>query len=219
MRVTLVTIILAGLFLPGCCTPEVIRLYTQRDTPEQSFDTFRTALRAGAAEVIWESLSTDFKEKYDVPGLGTFTAAYGLYQSDFDDLAAVLAAAEVTEDTRYLTMEGRHLALVTIKADEAVGEFFLIDLPTLEVTVIFEGEKTPSEATFDLSGADFSEVMILRDGKLYVGPIDNADLGGISTVAEVVRFSVEHRWLLFDIKKLINVQPMIDRLRQHERDK
>lgn len=210
-------LLILGLVLAGCpSTPDVVRLYTERDTPEMSFETFRTALKLSAVDVIYEGLSPGFKERYGVPGLGQFTLGYKAYKSDFDELAEVLGPAKVTQ-TRFESIGGRRYAFVTIRSDAAEGDFVLVDLPTWEITVQFEGYEETERAVFYLSGDDFSEVMTVRDDKLYVGPFDTGELG-IAGVGEVIRLSVQHQWLLEDIVRLANVKPLIDRVRQAKSD-
>ena len=216
-----IMLLVFGLAFAGCpSTPDVVQLYTLRDTPELSFETFRTALRLSAVEVIYEGLSPGFKEKYGVPGIGQFTLGYKLYKSEFDELAQVLMAAQITairiEKSGHSEMSGdRRMAIVTIKSDTAEGEFVLVDLPTWEITVLYEGYDELEQAVFYLSGDDFSEVMTVRDDKLYVGPLDIGEIG-ISEVGEVIRLSVQHQWLLEDIRRLVNVKPLLDRVRRAE---
>ncbi len=206
-------LLVLGLVFAGCpSTPDVVRLYTSRDTPEMSFETFRTALRASAVDVVYEGLSPGFKERYEVPGLGQFTLGYKLYKSDFDELAEVLRPAKIT-DTRFEMIGGRRYAFVTIKSETAEGDFVLVDLPTWEVTVRYEGYQELERAVFYLEGADFSEVMTVRDDKLYVGPFDTGEFG-VTDVGEVIRLSIQHQWLLEDIVRLANVKPLIDRVRR-----
>jgi hypothetical protein len=206
-------LLVLGPLLAGCpSTPDVVRLYTERDTPVMSFQTFRSALQVSAADVIYEGLSPGFKERYGVPGLGQFTLGYKMYKSDFDELAAILGPAKVTNE-RFEMIGGRRYAFVTVASEQAEGDFVLVDLPTWEVTVRYEGYDEATRAVFYLSGSDFSEVMTVRDDKLYVGPFDTGELG-ITEVGEVVRLSVQHQWLLEDIVRLANVKPLIDRVRQ-----
>ncbi len=213
MHLRTLPLLVLGLGLAGCpSTPDVVRLYTLRDTPEMAFETFRTALRASAVDVIYEGLSPGFKEKYGVPGIGQFTLGYKVYKSDFDELAEVLRPARITR-VRQELVDGRRYAFVTIRSGTAEGDFVLVDLPSFEITVRFEGYDETERAVFYLDGDDFREVMTVRDDKLYVGPFDTGELG-ITRVGEVVRLSVQHQWLLEDIVRLANVKPLIDRVRE-----
>ncbi len=204
-----------GLAFAGCpSTPDVVQLYTLRDTPEFSFETFRTALRVSAVEVIYEGLSPGFREKYGVPGIGQFTVGYKLYKSEFDELAGVLMSAKITA-IRYERSGNRQMAIVTVRSDTAEGEFVLVDLPNWEITVRYEGYDELEPAVYYLSGDDFTEVMTIRDDRLYVGPLDITEIG-ITEVKEVIRLSVQHQWLLEDIRRLVNVKPLLDRVRRAE---
>jgi len=210
-----IMLLLIGLACAGCpSTPDVVQLYTLRDTPELSFETFRTALSLSAVPVIYEGLSPGFKEKYGVPGIGQFTLGYRMYKSEFDELAQVLMSAEITA-TRYGRAGDRSMAVVTIRSDTAEGEFVLVDVPTCKVTMRYEGYDELDHTVIYLSGDDFSEVMTLRDDKLYVGPFDNGKIG-ITEVQEVIRLSVQHEWRLEDIRRLVNVKPLLDRVRRAE---
>jgi hypothetical protein len=215
MLIRAAMLLVLGLATAGCpSTPDVVRLYTSRDTPEMSFETFRNALAGSAVDVVYEGLSPGFMEKYGVPGIGQFTLGYKYYKDEFDELAEVLGAASIT-NIRYGMLGGRRMAFITIMSGTAEGEFVLMDLPTWEITVKYEGYDETEQAVFYLEGTDFSEVMTVRDDKLYVGPFDNGEIG-ITGVSEVIRLSVQHQWLLEDIERLVNVKPLIDRVRQAE---
>lgn len=215
MRALLPFALAVPLLVSGCTLfcpqPATIRMVTLRDSPRAAFETFRTALAAGAADVVHESFSPAFKEKYGVPGLRTFKLGFSTYRSDFDELARVLANAEST-GVRYGAWEDRRLAVLTLEAGDASGEFVLVDIPTWSVTVEFEGYPEPSRSTYFIPGTGFEEILAVREGKIYVGPLDATDTGVVDP-AEVLSLSVGHEWYLLDIQRLVNVKPLLDRLR------
>jgi hypothetical protein len=223
MRPSIVVVLLLAVPLAGCCSlidwmcprPETPRLSTFRDTPELAFETFRAALRFGAADIVYESLSTGFKEKYGVPGLRTFKAGYEQYRDDFDELGRLLAKAEVGP-VQFAVVADRYVAWLTIRMEDAEGTFFLVDQPAAETVVALEGYP-PDRVVKYLPGRDFSSVLRVDDGKISVGPIDAAD-AGVTSPGEVVRFALQHSWLLEDVQKLVNVKPLLDRFRAAEKE-
>ena len=221
MRTVVALLLPISLFMSGCAAlcewacprGETPRIVVFRDTPEMSFETFRTALLVGAPDIVFESLSPGFKEKNGVPGLRTFTAGYAQYRDDFDELGRLLARAE-TGPLRYGEIDGRYVAWLTLKFADAEGTFQLIDIPSCETVVALEGYP-PDRVVNYLPGRDFSSVLRVRDGQIEVGPIDAAD-AGVAEPGEVVRLTLQHNWLLEDVQQLTNVKPLLERFRAAE---
>jgi hypothetical protein len=225
MRTGVATILLLSSLLAGCCSTiqavcdyvcpreETPRIAVFRDSPEMSFETFRTALLVGAPDIVYESLSPGFKEKHGVPGLRTFTAGYAQYREDFDELGRLLARAAIGP-LRYGEIDGRYVAWLTLKFADAEGTFKLVDIPSCETVVALEGYP-PDRVVKYLPGRDFSSVLRVRDGLIEVGPLDAAD-AGVTEPGEVVRLALQHNWLLEDVQELTNVKPLLERFRAVE---
>ncbi len=214
MRSPLGIALVGLLFLPGClcallCPREAPRtVATFRDTPELAFETFRTALVYRFPDVVYESLSPGFKERYGVPGLAKFKVGYETYLSDMDDLGRLLMEAEVA-GVAYRERDGRPQAVVTLRWQGAEGEFVLVDIPSWEAIVALEGYP-PDSLRSNLPGKDFSSVLRVADGAIVVGPLDAAD-AGVTEPSEVLRLTLAHQWLLESIERLDNVEPLLER--------
>jgi hypothetical protein len=215
MRSPLGIAFLGLLFLPGCficavlCPREEARqIATFRDTPELAFETFRTALVWRFPDVVYESLSPNFREKYGVPGKGKFKIGYENYLSDMDDLGRLLMEAEVA-GIAYGELDGRRQAVMTLRWQGAEGEFVLVDVPSWEALVAIEGYP-PDSLRMNLPGQDFSSVLRVADGSIVLGPLDASE-AGVTEPGEVLRLTLTHQWLLEDIQRLDNVEPLLER--------
>ena len=216
MRTLTVGLLAVVLSLQGCrafCPPSrAIPIHTRWDTPEMTFGTFSTALQTGLPDVVYDTLSPDFKKKYGVPGINQFKIGYQHYREDFDELGALLARAQVVPPVRFEERSGRTYAYVSLVAGTSKGDFVLVDLPSWEIQVNFPGYPAQT-ASYFLSGKDFSDVLLVKEEKIYVGPLD-AEGTGIVEPSEIQRLTIQHRWLLDDIRKLVNVRPLLERLDQ-----
>jgi hypothetical protein len=194
-----------------CPPPTTVAIHSRWDTPRMAFETFRDALKAGLPDIVYETLSPDFKKRYGVPGYGKFKIGFQHYRDDFDELGRLLDGAVATS-FRTEIQGGRRYAYLTLRSGTAEGDFVLVDIPSWEATIKLE-DYDPETVRYFIPGTDFSDVLLVKEGKIYVGPL-NAASAGILEASEVRRLAIQHRWHLDDIKRLVNVRPLLERLEQ-----
>ncbi|MHC4472977.1 MAG: hypothetical protein ACYS99_18670 [Planctomycetota bacterium] len=199
MRISVPGLTLIALVLPGCflCPqPRAVLVPARRETPEAAYELFRAALVHDRPDILYESLSPGFKQRYGLPGPREFNLVYERHRSDLADLAFLLERAEV-KGIRRFERWGRRFAVVTVGALGREAEFLLADTPSWEALLEIP-EYGPETTMGYLPGKDFSAAMEVTDGMIRVSPLD-ARKTGIDSASQVLRLSFEHHWLLEDL--------------------
>jgi hypothetical protein len=211
MRIGPAGILLLAL-LAGACSHHDRRelVPVTRHTPQASFALLRAAILTDRPDLVYESLSEGYKDRFGVPGRREFNVGWRNLGSDLDRMKRVFERTRVVR-IGYTEHEGVRFAVLDVSAADMEGQLLMVDRPTLGLLVEIPGYD-PETAESGLPGSDFSSVLDVADGMITFR-VNGADLG-VASASEVHGLHLRHDWLLEDHRLPVDVGEIVRRINQ-----